>query len=174
MNTHPFDILALENGAQLIFTPCPGSKAANLADSIAQLKQAGTSVVLTLMFRDEMSKNQLTKLPYICEQQQISWIQLPIIDDHAPTAVFESDWLRHKANILAVLNNQGTIAVHCKGGTGRTGLVIALILLDLGWPYDEVIREVQKIRPKALINSAQLGYFHSIVAASFSVNLHSR
>lgn len=167
MNIHPFDILALENGAQLIFTPCPGSKAANLADSITQLKHAGTSVLLTLMFSDEMSKNQLTMLPDYCEQHKISWLQLPIIDDQAPTAVFESVWLRHKAEILAVLNNQGTVAVHCKGGTGRTGLVIALILLDLGWPYDEVIREVQRIRPKALINSAQLGYFHSIATDRF-------
>ncbi|WP_026301204.1 dual specificity protein phosphatase family protein [Colwellia piezophila] len=166
MNTHPFDILPLENGAQLIFTPCPGSKGANLADSITQLKQAGTSVLLTLMFDQEMSKNQLTKLPDICEQHKISWLQLPIIDDEAPTAVFESNWLKHKAEILSVLNNQGTIAVHCKGGTGRTGLVIALILLDLGYSYEEIISQVQKIRPKSLINSAQLDYLNSKVTAA--------
>ncbi len=166
MNKHPFDILPLENGAQLIFTPCPGSKGANLADSITQLKRAGTSVLLTLMYGDEMSKNQLTSLPGICEHHPISWLQLPIIDDKAPTEVFEDHWLRHKAEILAVLKNQGTIAVHCKGGTGRTGLVIALILLAVGWPYEKVISQVQKIRPKALINEAQLEYFNSKVTAA--------
>jgi hypothetical protein len=77
VNKHPFDILSLENGSQLIFTPCPGSKGVNLEDSIRQLKQANTSVLLTLMFPDEMSKNHLlTTLPDICQQQKINWFQL--------------------------------------------------------------------------------------------------
>lgn len=168
MNKHPFDILSLENGAQLIFTPCPGSKEVNLQDSIKQLKQAGSSVLLTLMFADEMYKNRVNTLPEVCEQHKISWIQLPIIDDDAPTDVFETYWSIYKANIVEVLNNQGTVAVHCKGGTGRTGLVIALILLDLGWPYKKIIDEVQKIRPKALINAAQLAYFKLIVGTKLS------
>jgi len=164
MNKHPFDILLLENGSQLIFTPCPGSKGVNLAKSIEQLKQADTSVLLTLMFSDEMSKNQLTNLPIICQQYKINWLQLPIIDDEAPGIAFEAHWLKYKATILAALNNQGTVAVHCKGGTGRTGLVIALILFDLGLPSEKIIDEIQKIRPKALINPAQLAYFKSITA----------
>lgn len=48
---HPFDILALENGAQLIFPPpCPGTKEAILVESISTLKQAGTGMLITLMF----------------------------------------------------------------------------------------------------------------------------
>jgi len=164
MSKHPFDTLTLEDGAQLVFTPCPGSKGANLPDSIKQLKQAGTSVLLTLMFENEMSKNQLTRLPDICQQHEIKWFQLPIVDDEAPEKTFEVNWLRHQADILAVLTNKGTVAVHCKGGTGRTGLVIALILLKLGLSSESVISEVQKIRPKALINTAQLAYFKSIVS----------
>jgi len=164
MNTHPFDILSLENGSQLIFTPCPGSKGVNLEDSIKQLKQAGTSVLLTLMFLDEMSTNQLATLPDICQQHKINWLQLPIIDDEAPGIDFEAHWLKYKEAIVAALNNQGTVAVHCKGGTGRTGLVIALILFDLGLPSEKIINEVQKIRPKALRNKAQLAYFKSVTA----------
>ena len=30
---HPFDILVLDNGARLIFTPCPGTKEGSVADS---------------------------------------------------------------------------------------------------------------------------------------------
>jgi len=50
MQTHPFDILALENGAQLIFTPCPGTKEVILSGSISTLKDAGTNMLITLMF----------------------------------------------------------------------------------------------------------------------------
>ena len=161
MQTHPFDILTLENGAQLIFTPCPGTKDAALTDSISTLKQAGTSMLITLMFDEEMEKNNATSLPIECEKQGVAWVQLPILDDAAPSQAFESQWAVQKANILAMINNQGTIAVHCKGGSGRTGLVIGLILLAFGWSGEKVIEEVQKIRPKSLKNPVQLDYFNS-------------
>jgi len=161
MNTHPYDILTLENGAQLIFTPCPGTKESPLHDSVATLKEAGTNMLLTLMFDQEMNKNNAQSLPSICAEHDISWAQLPILDDAAPDGMFEAQWLAKKATILEVVNNQGSVAVHCKGGSGRTGLVIALILLAFGWPAQKVIQEVQKIRPNALKNTKQLGYFNN-------------
>lgn len=161
MQTHPFDTLALENGAQVIFTPCPGTKEATLTDSISTLKQAGANMVITLMFDEEMAKNNALALPVECEKQDVKWVQLPILDDAAPNQEFEAKWHTAKANILDLLQNQGTIAVHCKGGSGRTGLVIGLILLAYGWSGEKVIEEVQKIRPKALKNEVQLDYFNS-------------
>jgi len=160
MMTHPYDILTLENGAQLIFTPCPGTKESPLHDSVTTLKQAGADMLLTLMFDQEMDKNNAQSLPSICAEHDITWLQLPILDDAAPNEVFEKQWLAEKENILEVLNQQGSIAVHCKGGSGRTGLVIALILLAFGWPAQKVIQEVQAIRPNALKNRAQLDYFN--------------
>ena len=161
MQTHPYDVLTLENGAQLIFTPCPGTKDATLENSISSLKQARTSMLITLMFDEEMKKNEALSLPVECKKQGLEWVQLPIIDDAAPNQAFEEQWQVQKANILDVINNKGTIAVHCKGGTGRTGLVIGLILLAFGWPSNKVIEQVQKIRLKALKNPVQLDYFNS-------------
>jgi len=160
MKTHPYNILALENGAQLIFTPCPGTKDASLESSLATLKEAGTNMLLTLMFDEEMAQNNAQQLPQACENQDIKWIQLPISDDKAPDSEFETPWQQHQTAILEVLNNKGTIAVHCKGGSGRTGLVIGLVLLAYGWPADKIIAEVQKLRPKALKYPLQLDYFN--------------
>jgi len=161
MTAHPYDILKLENGAQLIFTPCPGIKEASLDDSISTLKSAGIDMLLTLMSDDEMAKNNADKLPQACETQNIDWIQLPIPDDAAPSQAFESQWQVNQVGILEVLNNKGTIAVHCKGGSGRTGLVIGIILLAYGWSGEKVIKAVQELRPKALKHPVQLEYFNS-------------
>lgn len=161
MNKHPYDILTLENGAQLIFTPCPGTKGASLEESIVDLKQAGTKMLLTLMFDEEMASNNAESLPSVCASNEITWIQLPILDDAAPNEIFESQWQTNKNAILDVINNQGSVAVHCKGGSGRTGLAIAIILLAYGWPVEKIIFEIQKLRPKALKHPVQLDYFKS-------------
>jgi len=158
---HPFEILALENGAKLLFTPCPGTKSVNLEESIKQLKQNGTSMLITLMFDKEMVENNVSSLDEVCHQHQVTWLQLPIIDDEAPGEIFESRWEKLKPIILEELNSKGKVAVHCKGGTGRTGTVIALLLLELGWPVNKIIKEVQSVRPKALKIKKQLAYLNS-------------
>lgn len=159
MQAHPYDVLALDNGAKLIFTPCPGTKDEALAASVATLKAAGAKMLITLMFDDEIVRNKAEDLPAECASQAITWVQLPIADDAAPGQAFETQWLAHKLQIIELLNNRSAIAVHCKGGSGRTGLVIGLILVSLGWPKDKVINEVQTLRPKALAHPVQREYF---------------
>lgn len=169
MNTHPVEILALENGAKLIFTPCPGTKSVSLEESIKQLKQLGTSMLLTLMFDEEMAANNALPLADICAQHKMSWLQLPIIDDEAPSKAFEFHWAKHKSFILNELKNKGVVAVHCKGGTGRTGTVIALLLLELGWPVNEIVQKIQNVRPKALKIKKQRDYLNSHLVNSDSL-----
>lgn len=160
MNKHPFETIVLDNGAKLIFTPCPGSKLVGLEQSIEQLKENGTSMLITLMFDEEMASNDVISLPELCHQHEIIWLQLPIIDDEAPSKSFESQWERYKPIILNELNNKGVVAIHCKGGTGRTGTVIALLLLTLGWSVDKIVKEVQSVKPKALRIKKQLDYLN--------------
>jgi protein-tyrosine phosphatase len=161
MHTHPYDVLTLDNGAQLIFTPCPGTKEASLQESLSTLKEAGTTMLLTLMFDEEREKNNAQTLPESCAQQGIKWLQLPILDDAAPDPIFEAKWRQHQADILQAIEHKETIAVHCKGGSGRTGLVIGLILLTLGWSAENVIKQVQSLRPNALKHPIQLAYFNA-------------
>jgi hypothetical protein len=54
---HPFDILTLDNGAKLIFTPCPGTKGVSIVDSLKSLKEAGAQTVITMMTMAEMTEN---------------------------------------------------------------------------------------------------------------------
>jgi protein-tyrosine phosphatase len=147
---HPFDILTLDDGANIIFTPCPGTKEVDLRLSLEQLAAAGATAILTLMPYDEMQRNKVTDLPELCAQLGLTWFHLPIEDDHAPEQVFEDAWQLARNNIHALLDTGKSIAIHCKGGTGRTGLVTAKILLERGISLDEVIERIRNVRPLAL------------------------
>ncbi|WP_448552995.1 protein-tyrosine phosphatase family protein [Thalassotalea montiporae] len=89
----------------------------------------------------------------MCNEAKISYIYLT---KQLQYAEFEKPFWGHESSIL---NNQGAVAVHCKGGSGRTGLVIALLLLQLGYNKSEVVEMVQTIRPKALVNPSQKAFF---------------
>ena len=167
MQTHPYDGLTLNNGATFIFTPCPGTKDVELKTSISQLKEAGTEAIVTIMYDTEMSKLGAKSLPTSCNELEVKWFQLPISDNDAPNNDFENAFNNNLNEILNILNNQGTVAVHCKGGSGRTGLVIGLLMIELGYEIADVINQVQKIRPKALKHPVQLSYFNNFKKIGF-------
>jgi len=161
MKTHPFDTITLDNGAQLILTPCLGSKGASISSYLAVLKEGGTAMLLTLMFDKDMINNDITSLPQLCEENNITWLQLPIIDDGTPCEVFERQWDKYRQSIIALINKQGTITIHCKGGYGRTGLVAGLILRCHGLTAEQALKKLQKVKPRSLKNKRQLAYFNS-------------
>jgi protein-tyrosine phosphatase len=169
---HPFTILPLNNGAGLIFTPCPGTKEVDLKTSLTQLATAGAGAVLTLMPTEEIQRNQVVDLPLLCAELDLQWFHLPIEDDHAPEQEFQSAWQLSKMQIHALLDAGKSIAIHCKGGSGRTGLVAAQILLERGLLIDEVIEQVRAIRPTALQVPAHQIYIKQVAQQLSADNIN--
>lgn len=93
---HPFDILTLDNGARLIFTPCPGTRGVPLANSLKSLKEAGAQAVITMMTLAELSENEADALPSLCADFYMDWFHLPVEDSCAPEAPFEQAFARKK------------------------------------------------------------------------------
>ena len=162
MQTHPYDILPLAEGGRLIFTPCPGTKGVALEQSLSQLKQAGASAVISLTPQSEMARLEVEALPEACSNQGLNWFHLPVEDDAAPAAEFGLGWARDRAKIQAILDQGGALAIHCKGGSGRTGLMAAVILLGRGLGLEQVTAMVQGLRPKALTLQPHVKYLNGL------------
>lgn len=162
---HPFSAMSVLDGVgHILFTPCPGTKEVGLQTSLEQLATAGASAILTLMPKDEMQRNAVIDLPELCAQLSLQWFHLPIEDDHAPEEAFAQAWESAKDAVHALLNDGKNIAIHCKGGSGRTGLVAAQILVERGVPLEEVIERVRAIRPNALQIPAHQAYIRNLAA----------
>lgn len=157
---HPFDILKLDNGARLIFTPCPGTKEASLQASLKTLQAAGADAVVTMMPDAELGEFKADALPAECAALGLAWFHLPVEDDCAPEAPFAAAFACHKAVLLARLAAGQTLAIHCRGGSGRTGLMAAILLLESGYAPSQVKALVQEVRPKALTLEPHVNYLN--------------
>jgi len=166
MNTHPADLLPLDReGGGLILTPCPGTKGVPPGVALVQLKAVGAGAVITLMPEDEMASNAVANLGELCAAAGLQWFHLPIADDQLPGADFAAAWEAQRSAVHQLLDTGGRIAIHCKGGSGRTGLMAAQILIERGRSKDEARAAFKALRPKALSLDVHQDYLSGLPEA---------
>nr|WP_254797379.1 dual specificity protein phosphatase family protein [Pseudomonas aromaticivorans] len=149
----------------MIFTPCPGSKDSSLASALDTLQAAGAEALITLMPGEELHLNQAGELPALCAARHLEWFHLPVADEQVPLDDFATAWTQAQERIRALLDEGRSIAIHCKGGSGRTGLIAARILIDRGLPRADAVALVQVLRPKAIQHPAHVAWLAQFDAA---------
>ena len=138
-----------DNGAGIIMMPCPGTQEINLESTITQLKGQGVTAILSMMADEEMKNLNAENLPEVCKQNGIQWFNLETDDHKVPGEKALLEWNQYNDKLVGVINQGNTVAVHCKGGTGRTGVGVAKLLLELGRSGDQAIADVQALKPGA-------------------------
>ncbi len=159
--THPTWQLDLDAGA-LILTPCPGTKEADLDASLAQLKEQGVEAIVTALDDAELASKDVAALGEKAQALGMQWFQIEIEDDCAPGAEFAAKWQDASPALHSVVDNGGKVAMHCMGGSGRTGLFAAHLLLEKKWPLEKIVQEVQALRPGAFTKPVQVDYIQSV------------
>lgn len=155
--THPYDLLDIPGfEGTLLFTPCPGTQQTSLADALATLRQAGATAVISLMPASELAANGAADIGAQCQAHDMAWFHLPVADEQVPLEDFAQGWNASRQAILDLLAAGERVAIHCKGGSGRTGLIAARILIETGIAREEAIARVQALRPKAIQHPAHV------------------
>lgn len=156
---HPYDILGVPGcSGRLIFTPCPGTRDTSVDSALDTLQAAGAEALITLMPAGELEQNQAGELPALCAARHLEWFHLPVADEQVPLDDFAAAWAQARQRIASLLGEGRSIAIHCKGGSGRTGLIAARILIDRGLPRADAVALVQALRPKAIQHPAHAAW----------------
>ncbi|MGY3571029.1 cyclin-dependent kinase inhibitor 3 family protein [Vibrio paucivorans] len=159
--THPTWQLDLNTGA-LVLTPCPGTKGIDLDASLAQLKEQGVEAIVTALDDSELASKAVAELGEKAQQQGMQWYQIEIEDDCAPGEAFQAKWNVASPALHQVVDNGGKVAMHCMGGSGRTGLLAAHLLLEKQWPLADIVSQVQALRPGAFTKPVQVEYITAV------------
>lgn len=167
MNSHPSDLLALnQEGAGLILTPCPGTKGVEAAVALEQLQASGADALITLMPDAELASNAVSDLAELCAQRGLQWFHLPIEDERAPDDDFATAWQAQRQAVHRLLDTGKRVAIHCKGGSGRTGLMAAQILVERGCSKEAAVATVKALRPNALSLAIHQAYLDRLAVSS--------
>ncbi|WP_203330441.1 cyclin-dependent kinase inhibitor 3 family protein [Rhodovastum atsumiense] len=133
-----------------------GAWARDLPADLDVIVAWGARLVLTLVEPAELAMLKVPHLGAEIRARGLDWRHLPIADYSVPTAAFEAQWETHGRDIRALLQGGGDVLVHCKGGLGRAGMIAARLLVELGMPPEQAIREVRRAREGAIETPAQL------------------
>ena len=160
--------LPVGNGV-LGLTFCPGKQDTgmdgtrwhrDLHADLQALAEWGASHVVSIIQHDELEILGVPHLGVEVRARGMHWHHLPVLDQSIPNRdKFPQLW----ANLTKILQSElavgKKVVFHCRGGLGRTGLVAALLLMDLGSGARDGIAAVRAARsPRAIETREQEEY----------------
>lgn len=92
------------------------------------------------------------------------WIHLPLPDFSAPTEEMLAQWPAVSALALQALRGGGRVLVHCKGGCGRSGMVVLRLMIEAGEDPAIALRRLRAVRACAVETEDQMAW--AIAAAT--------
>ncbi len=115
-----------------------------LEDEIINLKKEKVTVLVSLLESTEINELGLSKEESLCKNHGVEYINFPIPDRDIPKSNQMTKSLVSK--LMDRLNSGNTIVIHCRMGIGRSSIISALLLFQMGYKFEEAINHISKIR----------------------------
>ncbi len=158
------DSVRFPSGGKVGMTHCPGWNHTDrsgrrwngdLAADLTSIEAWGARALVSLIEAHEFASLGVPDLAIQMRRNRLDWYHLPIRNMCAPDDDFARAWAKFGTPIAQFLRDGEKIVVHCAGGLGRTGTVVARLLVDFGASPAEAIETVRRARPGAIESTAQ-------------------
>jgi protein-tyrosine phosphatase len=119
-----------------------------LEDEIGGWRKSNLDIVVSLLEKDEAAQFELVNEGDVAESNGVRFISFPIPDRGVPASTREALSLFN--TIAAALEEGKNVALHCRQGVGRSGLIAAGVLLTSGLGVDRALEVVSEARGEAI------------------------
>ena len=115
-----------------------------LVDEIAAWRAAKVRLAVSLLESHEIRELDLSSERQLCETNGIEFVSFPIRDRGVPESLHATVTLVD--SLVSRLQGGQAVAIHCRAGIGRTGLIAGCVLSKLGIPSTTIFRVLSKAR----------------------------
>lgn len=115
-----------------------------LEDEIRWLKIKKVDCLVSLLESSEIWELELQKEKELCEKYDIEFINFPIKDIHIPKE--ENNFIELAKQLASKIAIKKNVVVHCRMGIGRSSILVASIMICLGFDKNTVFNIIEKYR----------------------------
>jgi protein-tyrosine phosphatase len=139
---------------RLFIMPCPSGT--ELKRDVDAYRVRGVDTLLSMLAVDEAAQLGLSDEQAVCEDAGITFVSFPIIDFGLPDPDLFVALIQR---IVDLLRAGDSVAVHCRAGIGRSGMVTAATLIALGYEVSKAVARVSASRGVSIPDTAEQGKF---------------
>jgi hypothetical protein len=115
-----------------------------LEDEVRAWQQSGVAILVSLLTPDEVADLDLSREEDLCRANCIEFISFPILDRGVPSSMeAAAKLLLRLSESLAAGKN---VAIHCRQGIGRAGLIAVCLLMQGGIDAETAIQRISAAR----------------------------
>ena len=120
--------------------PVPGEY---IEDEFIGFAQLGINIIVCLLEDWEQKELGLASEEKLCNKNGIEYVSFPIPDRGLPQT---EKALNLAAELFREITSGKHVAVHCRAGIGRTGIIAGAILLNAGKTSEEAVTLISNAR----------------------------
>lgn len=156
--SQPFTISLLPLGrGTLALCRMPGA-VTDLQTDIQALTDLGATGVLSLTPLSEMQAAGSQTLPEGLAACHLDWWYLPVADFGVPLPDQQEKWVELSRDLHARLDRGETLAIHCRAGLGRTGMIALRLMIEKGEGPQAALARLRAVRPGSVERPAQFDW----------------
>ncbi len=145
-----------------VMQPDPGAPKF-LEPDLQELADWGANGVVSLIEEKEFRLNNCVELPRRIGEAGMWWLHLPIVDMDIPDQNFEDVWAYDGARIRHALRIGERVILHCYAGLGRTGMIAARILVEMGMDPEMAIKTVRRANSRRIQTKRQSAFVRTCI-----------
>lgn len=141
----------------------PKPSAEQLDEDVKYYRSIGINAVVSMLKKNEEKELGLQEEARICARHKIQFLRMDVLDLGLPALAPFTSLVEKVAVKLA---KGEAVAVHCRAGIGRSGMLISCTLIHLGISADAAIAHVSKSRGVAIPDTdEQIAFIHNFESA---------
>lgn len=154
----PFGIHALNVAAGILaLSPLPGAGGDYRGD-LEAIHDWRPSLVISMTTIEEQEAAGGLTLGIDIQSMASRWIHLPVPDFSAPPPQVRQAWPKASLAARQALVGGGRVLVHCRGGCGRSGMVVLRLMIECGERPAAALARLRAVRPCAVETHEQMDW----------------